>query len=133
MQSIVEQLDVLADLRAQRDNMNAQKQAAIDFVLTPDIKMRLAEVESGYAELEQGVLDNIAIVEANIKTDVLARQETVRGMSLMATWNNGRVSWDDKALQGYMKVHPELAEFRRQGEPSVSIRVNTVATEYARP
>ena len=48
--------------------------------------------------------------------------ETVKGDHLQAVWSKGRASWDDKALMGYTKAHPELLEFRKQGEPSVSIR-----------
>jgi hypothetical protein len=34
----------------------------------------------------------------------------------------GRVSWDGKSLDGYMAAHPEISAFRKEGEPSVSLR-----------
>ena len=123
MESIIEQLDCLAEFRAQNDVLNLDKRAVIDSVLTPEIKARLAEIEAEFADKAKAVLENMAVLEAEIKTAILAHGETVKGVSLMAVWNKGRVSWDDKALQGYTKSHPELAEFRKQGEPSVSIRV----------
>jgi hypothetical protein len=123
MQAIVEKLDRLAEFQSQRDILSLDKQAALDSVLTPEIKAKLAEIEAEFSDKAQSVNENIAALEAEIKADVLAHGETVRGSRLMAVWNKGRVSWDDKGLQGYMKAHPDLAEFRKQGEPSISIRV----------
>lgn len=34
----------------------------------------------------------------------------------------GRVAWDTKALDVFMLALPELAKFKSEGKPSVSIR-----------
>ncbi|KRT69372.1 MAG: hypothetical protein XU15_C0011G0054 [candidate division NC10 bacterium CSP1-5] len=122
-QAIIDKLDRLAEYQSQRDVLNMDKQAAIDSILTPEIKERLAEVEAEFGGKVEAVTENLAALEAEVRADVLTQGETVRGFRLQAVWSKGRTSWDDRALQGYMKAHPELAEFRKQGEPSVSIRV----------
>ena len=59
---------------------------------------------------------------AEVKADVLAHGETVKGAHLMAVWVKGRTSWDSKRLDGYAAAHPEIETFRSVGEPSVTIR-----------
>ena len=125
MQSVIDKLNRLSEFRAQRDILNLDKQSAIDTVLTPEIKAKLAEIEVEFGDKAQAVVENMATLEAEIKVDVLATGETVRGTNLMAVWSRGRVSWDDRGLQGYMKSHPEIADFRKQSDPSISIRVNS--------
>jgi hypothetical protein len=122
MQSITEKLDRLAEFHAQRDVLSMDKQSLIDQVLTPEIKARLVEIEAEFSEKAEAVNANIATLEAEIKADILAHGESVKGQHFQAVWSKGRVSWDDKGLSGYAKAHPELLEFRKQGEPSVSIR-----------
>jgi len=46
----------------------------------------------------------------------------VKGRELEAVYVKGRISWDNKALDGYAAAHPEIGAFRKQGDPSVSIR-----------
>ncbi|MCG3145996.1 MAG: hypothetical protein HONDAALG_03775 [Gammaproteobacteria bacterium] len=62
----------------------------------------------------------------NKKTPALwgeeSRGATVKGAALSAVYAKGRVSWDNKALEGYAVAHPELLAFRSEGAPSVSIR-----------
>lgn len=40
----------------------------------------------------------------------------------MAVYNKGRVSWDSSGLNGYMVAHPEITAFRKEGEPSITLR-----------
>ena len=122
MQAITEKLDRLAEFHAQRDVLNIDKQALIDQLLTPEIKSRLAEIEAEFGEKAEAVNANIAALEAEIKAAILTHGESVKGQHFQAVWSRGRVAWDDKGLSGYAKAHPELLEFRKQGEPSVSIR-----------
>jgi hypothetical protein len=39
-----------------------------------------------------------------------------------AIYYRGRVMWDSRGLSSYAETHPEVLEFRRIGNPSVSIR-----------
>jgi hypothetical protein len=122
MHIIREKLDRLMEFHAQRDVLNMDKRALIDQVLTPDIKARLAEIEAEFGAKAEAVNAKIAALEAEIKAEVLAHGESMKGRHFQAVWSQGRVSWDDKGLRGYAKAHPELLEFRKQGEASVSIR-----------
>ena len=66
--------------------------------------------------------DKFTALEAQIKDAVKAQGKTEKGDRWQFVYTKGRVSWDTKALDGYAAAHPELAQFKTEGEPSVSIR-----------
>lgn len=66
--------------------------------------------------------DVIAKLTDKIKTAVLKHGQTIKGNRLQAVWNKGRTSWDTKGLIGFAAAHPEMKEFRSEGDPTVSIR-----------
>lgn len=61
-------------------------------------------------------------MESEVKRLAAIYGESVRGAYLQAVYSKPRVVWDSKALDGYALAHPELFAFRREGEPSVSIK-----------
>jgi|SRR5690606_6055929 len=122
-EQIKEKLDLLSEYQSQKDAIMLKKQEVIDSILAPEIKAQIAEVEAEFASKAEAVTDKIAILESEIKKDVLSFGQSVKGTFLHAIFVKGRVSWDTKALDGYIKAHPELASLRKEGEPSVSLRV----------
>ena len=129
----VEKLNQLYEFQAQKSLLDLDKQALIDDLYnrlyTPEIRQALDEIKKAEADINtefavksEAVDDNIAKLTAEIKDDVIQLGSTGKGDNLMATWNKGRVSWDTKSLDGYAIAHPELTQFRKEGEPSVSIR-----------
>jgi protoporphyrinogen oxidase len=119
---IAEKLNRLSTLYAQREALEAQKQALIDQVLAPETKKRLEEIEAEFAEKDRGAQANIEALEGEIKEETLALGESVKAAGFQAVWAKGRVSWDGKGLSTYSQSHPEVLQFRKEGEPSVSIR-----------
>ena len=118
----IEKLDALDELHQQIILLGADKQALIDQVLTPEIRRKLDEIEDEFSDKSGAVLEKISDLENAIKQDVIAEGATVKGKYMMAVFTKGRVSWDTKALDGYAAAHPEVAQFRKEGAPSVSIR-----------
>ena len=117
-----QKLDQLAKLQAQQEYLALKKQELIDAVMTAEIKAKLAEIEAEFAPGAETVAANIATLTTEVKADVIAAGSTVKGAHLQAVFSKGRVSWDTKALDGYAAAHPEITPFRKEGEPSVSIR-----------
>ena len=120
---IKQKLDQLAEFQSQRGVAMLEKQALLDEIYTAEIKARMAEIEAEFATKTEGVAANIAALEAEIKRAVVAHGASVKGSVFHAVFAKGRVSWDTKSLDGYATAHPELLAFRKEGEPSVSIRV----------
>jgi len=122
MGTLQAQLDYLYDLKAALSVIEMDKQAVIDTVLTPEIREKLAEIDTEFSFQKKAVQDSIDQAEIEIKEAVKEAGETIRGKFLMAVYNKGRVSWDTKSLDGYAAAHPEVAQFRKVGDPSISIR-----------
>jgi len=118
----IEKLDQLADFKSQRDLIDLQKVESMDAAFPEELRQILKDIEAEFAGRMEVVNEKIAALEKEIKDDVLEHGETVKGNFLMAVYNKGRVSWNTKALEGYAVAHPEVAAFRKEGNPSVSIR-----------
>ena len=102
--------------------LNAEKQKLIDTVLTREIKEKLAEIDAEFTPKVDALNSrNTALIDT-VKGEVLATGQTLNGSYHQAVFTKGRVSWDTKALDGYAAAHPEVATFRKEGQPSVSIR-----------
>ena len=119
---ITQKLDQLAEYMSQRDAIGIRKQELIDSILPPEIKAKLAEIDVEFMAQSAAVFENIETLTAEIKSDILTFGASAKGAHLQAVWNKGRVSWDTKALDAVVALHPELAQFRKEGEPSVTIR-----------
>jgi len=120
---IKQKLDQLAEFQTERDVVMLEKQRLLDEIYTAEIKARMAEIEAEFADKTEAINKNIAALEAEIKQAVIEHGASVKGSVLHAVYSKGRVIWDTKSLDGYATAHPELLSFRKEGEPSVSIRV----------
>jgi len=122
MLSIAEKLERLGTLYAERDALQAEKQVLIDQVLSAEARARLKEIEEEFAQKAQAADANIEGLETSIRSETLSLGESVRAAGWQAVWNKGRQSWDSKGLAGYAETHPDVLQFRKEGEPSVTIR-----------
>ena len=120
--TIQEMLDKLSELQASRTVVNLQKQELIDAVLTAEIKAKLDEIEAEFSPTFEAIDAGISALESEVKAAVIQAGATVKGAHLQAVYTKGRVSWDTKGLDGYLVAHPEMAAFRKEGAPSVTIR-----------
>jgi hypothetical protein len=121
---IKQKLDQLAEFQAERDIAMIDKQRLIDEVYSAEIKKRVNEIEAEFEDKTESVVNNIAALEAEIKQAVKEHGASIKGTIYHAIFVKGRVSWDTKSLDGYSTAHPELLTFRKEGDPSVSIRVS---------
>src|SRR4029077_20262158 len=88
--AISEKLNQLTQTRAQRANLAAEKQAAIDRIVTPEIKAQLDALAREFTETEKDLDFPIGVLEADIKAAVLAQGASATGTHLQATRNTGR-------------------------------------------
>ena len=122
MNEVVTKLDRLADLQAAADIIRMNYKEMREAILTPEIRQAIADIEAEERTALEAVSDGIATLTAEVKDDIIKAGTTIKGTFLQAVWTKGRVTWDTKALDGYAAGHPEIAQFRKEGEPSVSIR-----------
>lgn len=118
-----DKLNKLTTLKASVGALDAEKKAAIDLILTPELRQKIADIEAEFEPKYLGLNNNIKTLEADIKADVIESGETVKGDFLECTYAKGRVSWDSKGLDTAIKVLPQLDQFRKQGKPYATIRI----------
>jgi malate synthase len=119
---IYTKIERYSDIGVGIDLVSQEKAALIDEVLTPEIKEKLAEIDAEFEPKIEQLLQEKSQLEAEIKDEVLNAGRTIKGTYHSFVWSKPRVSWDTKALDGYALAHPEIAQFRKPGEPSVSVR-----------
>ena len=120
--NVTDKLNKLSDMQAAMDFIRLHYQELRDLILTPEIRAALAEIDAEERTASEAASAGIATLADEIKAEVVASGATVKGSFLQAVWSKGRVSWDTKSLDGYAAAHPEIAQFRKEGAPSVSIR-----------
>jgi hypothetical protein len=122
MVEIAQKLDQLATLYSSADKLKMEKQELINSLLSPEILSKIQEIESEYSEKEKGIGEKIDVLEVEIKSDTIKFGQTVKASGFIAMWSKGRVTWDNKGLSTYSTTHPEILEFKKEGEPIISIR-----------
>ena len=122
MTDIYTKIERYSDIGVGIDLVSQEKAALIDEVLTPEIKEKLAEIDAEFEPKIEQLLQEKSQLEAEIKDEVLNAGRTKKGTYHSFVWSKPRVSWDTKALDGYALAHPEIAQFRTEGSPSVSVR-----------
>ena len=118
----IEKLNMLAEIRDELEKLSEQESEALKLVYTPEIAAALEEITAEFAPLRSAANEKIAVLEKEIKDEVLAAGETIKGARLMAVWSKGRTSWDTKKLEGLAMAIPQVLEAKTEGDPSVSIR-----------
>ena len=87
------------------------------------IQAELDALDFEYMPILEAAEENIATLENEIKTDVLLYGESISGGSYRASYTQGRVSWDNDGMTKYAASHPDVLQFRKQGQPIVSLHV----------
>ncbi|HSL47287.1 MAG TPA: hypothetical protein VK897_27855 [Anaerolineales bacterium] len=119
---VAEKLERLSSLR------NAIEFTRLDYEtrrkeLLKQIQTELEALDAEYKPVLDAAQENIVALENEIKTEVLLYGESVSGGMYRAVYTQGRVSWDNEGMDKYAASHPDVLQFRKQGQPSVSLRV----------
>jgi hypothetical protein len=122
MMDTTEKLNRLSELQSQADVIRLHFGDLKAQILTPELQIALDEIDAEMNTSLESLQEGINSLTAEIKDDVIKGCVTVKGNYLMAVWNKGRISWDTKGLDGYAVAHPEMVAFRKEGDPSVTIR-----------
>jgi hypothetical protein len=117
----LENLNKLAELDAQRNITEMEKEKLVQSVLTPEIKQHLRDIDDEFAPQLEAINNERSQIEAEVRNDVMVSGESVKGDFYRASYVQGRTLWDTKALDGYAAAHPEIVQFKKEGAPSVRI------------
>ncbi len=121
-QRIITKLDELSEIESAVEVTRLDYEAK-RAALLKSIQAELDALDAEYKPLIDSSTERIAALREEIKNDVLQHGASVKGSRLYAMYSRGRVSWDTPSLDQYAKTHPEIVAFRKQGDPSVSLRI----------
>lgn len=112
----------LEETEIRKSELEAQMQSEIDALYAP-LREKEQLIREKYSDTLSALSAQSSMLRDKVKQEVLEYGATVKHGRYQAVWNRGRVSWNTKGLVGYAAAHPEILQFRKQGSPSVSIRV----------
>jgi hypothetical protein len=119
---VASKLERLSNLRGAADLARLDYESKRAAILK-QVQAELDALDMEYKPVIEATEENIAALENEIKTDVLLYGESVTGGSYRATYSQGRVSWDNEGMTKYAASHPDVLQFRKQGQPIVTLRV----------
>lgn len=119
----IKKLEKLAELYEEAKKREAEKQALIEKLLSPEVKQAISEIEEEFSSGIASVFSSIAGLEAEVKAETVEAGETVKGAGITVVFNRGKVSWETKMIEEYLAKHPKspVAKARRQGKPYASL------------
>ncbi len=120
-EQVVGKLQRLGDLRAAADVARMDYEARRNEVLKK-VQAELEAIDVEFRPVLDAAEENASALEAEIKNDILLRGESLRGGAYQAVYLKGRVTWDSKGVDEYARSHPDLLKFRKEGQPSVTLR-----------
>jgi hypothetical protein len=121
-EQVTDKLQRLTNLRAAADVTRLDYEAKRR-ELFKTIQTELDALEAEYKPLLEAAEVNLIALETEIKTDVLIYGESVQGGQYRAVYTKGRISWDSKGIEQYAASHPEVLQYRKEGQPSVALRI----------
>jgi hypothetical protein len=130
MVEIAQKLDQLASLYSSSDKLKSEKQELINGLISPEILLKIQEIETEYTEKEKGITDKIDILEVEIKADTLKFGKTVKASRFISMWSKGRVTWDNKGLSTYSTTHPEILVKRKNAGEFRTNNVQNIVNLY---
>jgi hypothetical protein len=120
-QDVAGKLNRLADLHAAVDLTRIDYEAKRAEILKK-VQAELDALGAEYEPILAAAQENASTLETEIKNDVLLAGESVVTDVYQAIYMKGRVSWDNEGISNYARAHPEVLKYRREGQPSVSLR-----------
>ncbi len=118
---VAAKLTRLADLRAAMDLMNMDYEAKRTEVLKK-VQAELDALEAEYDPLREAAENNASALESEIKNDVLLHGKSVSTDVYQAVYMKGRIMWDTAGINKYAVTHPDVLQYRREGQPAVALR-----------
>lgn len=120
---LIAKLDKLYNLKCLADLTASDREQARKAAIPPEVAAELAAIDLEFAPQQEKITTQIAGLEAEVKAMAETVGASVKGQGLQAVYTAGKVSYDARALDGLLIAMPELAAFRKESKPNVSIRM----------
>ena len=100
-----------------KEDYSARRVAILELV-----REQLDALDAEFVERLANTEAEATRLEAEARQAVVAHGASFWHLGVHAVYTRSRVTWDGKGLAAYAEAHPEIGQFRRIGQPSVSLR-----------
>jgi hypothetical protein len=118
---LLEKLGQLAQAKAELDGLRQSVEAQRTEILKA-VEADLAEIEARYGGQLEEMTRLVSAIEAEVKAEVLQAKRSVHAEGVQVIYYRPRVTWDSPGLARFAETNPEVEQFRKVGQPSVSLR-----------
>lgn len=118
----------LAEAKRYATEIHAEYQKRRESVME-QIRTQLEAVDAEFGEMLREADEEVVRLEGEVKEAVREGGRSVKQEGIHVIYNRGRSTWDNRRLSSYAETHPEVLEFRRIGNPIVSIRYKAAETQ----
>ena len=115
-------LRALNELYSKQDVNTLREQEEIAGILTPELLAQVEVIKRRWVLANRDLTEQVADLVASVKERTLEHGATVKSPWATAALSKGRTSWDTQGLDKYAEDNPKIKEFRKTGDPYVSIR-----------
>ena len=122
MQQAIQALNALVEAREERARALDKFRAKLLEVVPEGLRTAVDALFDNHEDTVEDLEDAVAAAETVAKEEVMAYGDTVDIPQVKALVNKGRVTWDSKRLEGYAVANPAILEFRKTGNPFVTLR-----------
>ena len=105
------------------DDLRREKARLKDEVIPAEVKQALSEIDEEFEPLEREAQKELDDAQFEVVKAVLERGDTIRGSTHIAVYRKPSVTWDTSLLEKLSKKYPEIDLARKEGRPSVAIRL----------
>jgi len=105
------------------DDLRREKARLKDELIPPELKQALCEIDEEFETLEAQAQKELDDAQFEVVKAVLERGDTIRGSTHIAVYRKPSVTWDTSLLEKLSKKYPEIDLARKEGRPSVAIRL----------
>ena len=104
------------------DRLEAEKNRLREEILAK-VAQELAALDLEFAAPLDAAERRKQEAEMELRAAVLIAGQAIKGRFVRAAYVKGRVSWDTRGLDRYAQTHPDVLQFRREGDPSTQITI----------
>lgn len=119
---IEQKLERIFALQLESASLSDIRQAKLEETIPKKWLAAMARLDNEINTERQKLSEELETLTKEVSDAVLEQGQSVSSEHLQAVFNSGRVSWETKALDALIDVHPYLANHRKVGAPFVTIR-----------
>lgn len=122
---IVKALDDMAEIDEQLVRLEAEKQAKIDSVLTPEIRKAIQDIEEEFAPLISAASQNRSTYDKAAREGCLEIGESVSGTKTpgwQVVYNKGKKHWNMDKVMERIENDPTFKSLYEDGKPYTSMK-----------